>query len=215
LNENDKTAEEVPKPIDNEVNASTEKDLLLKIIEDLRNENKAYQAMTQELTKKVEMLTEQIRILASKDNVAPPVNATPAVEVSPADVAPRNATEANPAVNEPAEKPKSFAVALPKNAKPKKTISKKLKLGKLARLFLKENEIQEYVATTSFVGNSVLEVYVVNHHALSFEEKCKEKELECKDRPDLLEIPSYAKVLNIETQVFQRLAFLYRQALTC
>ncbi|RKP15565.1 hypothetical protein ROZALSC1DRAFT_26340, partial [Rozella allomycis CSF55] len=126
LNEHDKTAEEVPQPIDNEVNASTEKDLLLKIIEDLRNENKAYQAMTQELTKKVEMLTEQIRILASKDNVAPPVNATPAVEVSPADVAPRNATEANPAVNEPIEKPKSFAVVAAKNAKPKKTISKKL-----------------------------------------------------------------------------------------
>ncbi|RKP15666.1 hypothetical protein ROZALSC1DRAFT_26198, partial [Rozella allomycis CSF55] len=72
LNEHDKTADEVPKPTDNEVNSSTEKDLLLKIIEDLRNENKAYQAMTQELTKKVEMLTEQIRILASKDNVAPP-----------------------------------------------------------------------------------------------------------------------------------------------
>ncbi|RKP15551.1 hypothetical protein ROZALSC1DRAFT_26359, partial [Rozella allomycis CSF55] len=167
----------------------------------------------------------------------PPVNATPAAEVPPADVAPRNATEANTAVNEPVEKPKSFAVVAAKNAKPKKTISKKLvrsaqnlgkprgppaefvrylitihnsravrqyrsekKLGKLARLFLKENELQEYVATTSFVGNSVLEVYVVNHHALSFEEKCKEKELECKDRPDLLEIPSYAKVLNIETQ---------------
>ncbi|RKP16354.1 hypothetical protein ROZALSC1DRAFT_25374, partial [Rozella allomycis CSF55] len=230
--------EEINDKISIEKNDVDEKDeRILK----LENENKELKKIIQQLSSQMEALTKQISIMnanKSKEN-APTDQASddqiPA-KTSPVTVVDNKKTFAS--VTATNAKPKKFSSK--KVIRSAQTLGQKRgppaefcryhiklfnsravrqhrsagKLGALSRTFLKENALNEFIATTSFVGNSILEVYVVEHHVVAFEENCAKKGLEYISYPDVLALPPHAVQTDIKAQVIRRLKFLYSKANT-